>query len=145
MHDEARVDRVLTRVLGIERGHDVVDDGHRRRTSAARDDPGARRRRIDVDGPRARERRHEPAHPLRVVRLDDHVERVLPGYDRFSLDVDTLSSNVRTAQAIQERNARFPVRCGASLGIMLVTDDEERHPDLPSQMMRVPAHRCQPP
>jgi hypothetical protein len=114
MHDKAGIDRLLARVLGIQR-RQLSARRHRRGASAARDHAHARRRRIDVQAASRLEWLHEFTQERFILGFYDQVHRVCALDDRFTLDPHAKFPDIRTAQMIEEARAEKRVLRGTAV------------------------------
>jgi hypothetical protein len=128
VNDETCSHRAMAGFLGVERGNQVVHDRHGSRAASACDDAGTRRRRIDVDAARTCERFHELADSILAAGLHDHVHRVFTLNDGLSLNLDAQLADIGAAQVVQDVRSGKRIRGRTPLRLVLVANDEERHP-----------------
>lgn len=69
--------------------------------AAARDHPGARFCRVDIEATCHREWLHELSDLGLVARFDDHIQRVLATDDGLALNTDSVFANIGAAQVIE--------------------------------------------
>src|SRR6267378_1918648 len=120
MDDQARFNRLLARLFGIERRPHLAYR-HRPTAAAAGDHTGAGRSRIDVDAACLLEWTHELVQAFFVGSFDDQVQRVLTLYDGLAFDLHPMLPDIWAAHVIQQRGTHVRVLSGAAFGCMVVS------------------------
>jgi hypothetical protein len=94
--DQAGINGLLAGFHGIQGGHGLAG-GHRRSTTAASNDTGAGRGRIDLQTASHLERPQEFAEPALVSSFYDNVQGVLTLHDGLALDLQPMLPDVWAA------------------------------------------------
>ena len=135
VHQQAGVNRLLARFFGIKR-RPAPAHRHRRRAAAARDHAHAGRGGIDVDAAGHLERLQERTQAALVGSFHDHVHRVLALHDRFAVDLQPESPDVRAAQMVEKAGTQKRVLRRTAFDRMLMSYDEKTHVDSSLQARR---------
>jgi hypothetical protein len=104
MNHQSRLDSVLARYFGIQRGHELTDR-HCRAAPASRDHPGAGRRGVDLHTAGALEWCKKLLQLALIASFHDQIHGVLALDHRFALNLQPELGNAWPAQVIEEHRA----------------------------------------
>jgi len=133
MDHEARLNRVLAGLFGIQSWHKLTD-WHRRPAATAGDYPGAGRGRVNLHAAGALEGRQEPAHLPLVVGFHDQIQGVLAPDYRLAPNLHAELRDAWPTQVIEQACAPVWIASGTLLGRMQMPDDKQRHDRLRSRV-----------